>query len=141
MGQHSLSLPWERPWVKPASQQGHLFSGSSAGKHKAKKTSMADIVKASTPIKLRHLCRIYLESQRYHDIRKELMSTGITEFLTQRELWSSSVLHTHLSFPIQEPASTPESPSLCWPQLHPTQGKLPPGVSCFPQKDQQRGYV
>lgn len=114
MWQPSLSLPWERAWVKPASQQGCMVSGGSAGRCKAEKmTGMADTVKASTPIKLWCLCHIYLELQRYHDIRKELMSTGITEFLTQWELWSSFVLHTHHSFPTQELASMCQNP-LCF---------------------------
>ena len=70
--------------MKPAPQPGRIFIGSSAGKCKAeKRTGMADTVKASTPVKLWWLCHMYLESQRYHDIRKELMSTGIKEFLTQ----------------------------------------------------------
>lgn len=80
---HSLSLPWKRAWVKPASQQGCMFSGVSAEKHKAEKTAMADTVKSSTPIKLWCLCHTCLESQHYYHIRKEIMSTGITEFLTQ----------------------------------------------------------
>lgn len=60
-----------------------MFSGVSAEKRKAEKTGMADTVKSSTPIKLWCLCHTCLESQHYYDIRKEVMSTGITEFLTQ----------------------------------------------------------
>lgn len=104
----------------PASQQGHMFRGGSAGKHEAEGTTgMADTVKASTPIKLWCLCHIYLQSQCH---------TGVTEFLTQIETRSSPVLHIHHSFPIQE------STSMCQNPLHFTGHSFTPPKGNFHQE-------